>query len=188
MAKSKKRSHRKPQEQEQEIQRPEPEQEELILSGLEPEEQEGQELEEAEEVTMPLEVEEVQERPKPVFGIDSIKDVDEMGKEIKADYKPKIIFPTKEQVVAISKVHIPVAVKQPLEPPQKQKVHCSNLSSCTRKVYKVKDRGNPVPHTVEMALPDGKVYVVEFRNGEAMIPQNVAEYLQKNLSKTFMVI
>jgi len=62
---------------------------------------------------------------------------------------------------------------------ERRKLRGKDLGEQSRKVYK---RNDPdATHEVELLLPDGAVYVMEFCQGVAAVPQGVAEHIQCNL-------
>ena len=71
------------------------------------------------------------------------------------------------------------------EPVVRKKIYCSDLD-CGRSVYKV--QGTLEPHNIEMVLPDGCVYVLEFVNKQAAVPQKVAEFIQGKFPRSLFAV
>lgn len=179
MAKKKRTQRKEPELIQKPQQLPQQQEEEVVAEEVLEQAEECEEIDDDPTEDLPIEsaIEVAPEaKIRHILTTESIKDVDQMGQPIEPEQQPLIIIPKVEQPDKKEKVSIP----------QSDKIHCSLLSSCSRKVYK--KRGGGDSHTVEMSLPDGRIYVVEFVRGESMIPQNVAEYIQKNLSNAFMVI
>ena len=73
-----------------------------------------------------------------------------------------------------------------LTKPLKMEVRAADFGPCSRKVYLSK---NPAATwDVNLALPDGRVFVIEFRGGPAPIPQSVADFLAREYPKTIFSV
>ena len=73
-----------------------------------------------------------------------------------------------------------------LTKPLKMEVRAVDFGPCTRKVFLSKNPG--AYWDVNLALPDGRVFVIEFRGGPAPIPQMVADFLAREYPRTHFVV
>jgi hypothetical protein len=128
-------------------------------------------------------------RAEVVLGIDSIKEVvfDDEPEEAPDLTEQPTLPPeglSKEEEMIVSEI---MGIKSMVAaPPQRKKYHGDELGQADRTVFKPTDP--TAHHDLEILLGDETVYVVEFRQGRAMVPQRVAEYIRANLPRGRLVV
>jgi len=131
-------------------------------------------------------------RPDGVMSTESIKEVSFEAEPVEEEViDPVEVQPllmqglTEEEEMIVSEIMGVKSIAVSIAP-QRRKLRGDDLGPAERIGYKPRDPG--ANHDIEITLNDETVYVAQFRNGKAKIPQKVAEHIRATFPPGRLVV